>query len=233
VIAQTPADLAYPIVINAAGVVAGNNVYLPPYNSGFLLTPGANTPSPLTFIPTGINSSGAIAGVVGDGGPLGLLRNPDGTIITFAPPDPTNTLFPYNTVTTGINPNGVITGYSSDNNGQHGFVWAPPTKRTPSGTFTAFDPPGYGPWTQMTYTSAISPAGTVTGYYLDFATYTTHGFLWTPPTSTTPNGTFTPFDFPGSKPGDTTWPVAINPAGEITGYWQGSDTVYHGFLRTP
>jgi hypothetical protein len=234
------ADTAYPIVINAAGVVAGNNPNLYPYNGGFLLTPGAKTPVPLTgvgvggvietFIPTGINPRGAIAGC--NGTQFGFLRNPDGKINQFG--DPTNTFM----VTAGINPKGVITGYSLDSTyiAQNGFVWAPPTSSTPygTGTFTYFDPPVPGPYNfPSTYPCAISPAGTVTGYYLD-AALITHGFLWTPPTSTTPS-TFTTFDFPNLNPGDTTAtePLAINATGVIAGNWQGSDTVYHGFLRTP
>ena len=43
-------------------------------------------------------------------------------------------------------------------------------------------------------------------------------------------GTFTTFDFPGST---STVPVGINPAGAITGYYQGAGGRTHGFLRAP
>ena len=44
------------------------------------------------------------------------------------------------------------------------------------------------------------------------------------------NGTFTTFAFPGTI---GTSPVAINPAGTITGYYQDAIGKIHGFLRIP
>jgi hypothetical protein len=124
--------------------------------------------------------------------------------------------------------------------GVHGFVAAP------NGTITAFDspdsenyywlqyglPPGFG---GVTRPYAINPAGTVTGDYS--ASYpqpkTAYlGFVWVSP----PTGKFTSFD---PHPADSieTHPLAINPAGDITGYYLVyvpsplPHTVAHGFLR--
>jgi hypothetical protein len=218
--------------INAAGVVAGNNG---PY--GFLYTPGANPAFiSLPFIPTGINANGAITGRT-NSGPLGYLRTPDGTITTFTPPGPLSQYVQtYYTVTTGINAVGAITGTSYDYYGQHGFV------RAPDGTITAFDSPdtgtyrvncpscGYSPaFGGTTFSSAINPAGTVTGnYFVTYPVYTGQysGFVWVHP----PVGQFTTFDPPGST---YTTPTAINPAGAIIGNYSDSNSVVHGFLRTP
>lgn len=48
-------------------------------------------------------------------------------------------------------------------------------------------------------------------------------------------GTFTTFDAPGAGTagGDGTLPFAINPAGDITGYYIDANFVAHGFVRAP
>src|SRR6516164_874060 len=48
-------------------------------------------------------------------------------------------------------------------------------------------------------------------------------------------GTFTIFDVPGAGTGflEGTFPLGINPAGTITGYYQDADFLGHGFLRSP
>jgi hypothetical protein len=81
----------------------------------------------------------------------------------------------------------------------HGFL------RAPNGTLTTFGYPG----SYQTSPSGITPTGTITGSYVDAATFQYHGFLLAR------NGTFTTFDVP--VPGSQTSPLAINPAGESTG----------------
>jgi hypothetical protein len=99
--------------------------------------------------------------------------------------------------------------------GYQGFL------RAPNGTIT----PVVYPASYSTSPSAINPAGTITGNYVDLATFQYHGFL------RARNGKLTSFDlpFPGAY---YPTPSAINPAGEIAGYY--FDAIgTHGFLRIP
>jgi hypothetical protein len=89
----------------------------------------------------------------------------------------------------------------------------------PQPTFTTFDPPG----SNLTFASAINPAGTITGSYFD-ANFVAHGFV------RAPDSTITSFDPAGSA--DTS-PNSINPAGAITGSYNDANFVAHGFLRIP
>ena len=97
------------------------------------------------------------------------------------------------------------------------------------GTLTPFDAPGAGagPY-QGTWSLAINPWGTTTGFYFDGASVA-HGFL------RAPNGRLSPFDAPGAGTGSTqgTFSLAINLWGTITGYYYDSNFVAHGFLRAP
>jgi hypothetical protein len=143
---------------------------------------------------------------------------------TFTTFDPSGSV---NTQPTGINPAGVITGYYQDASGiNHGFL------RTPDGTITEFDPPGYPNNTLFVNpglnTLAIDPAGTITGSYVD-ANGFVHGFL------RFHNGTFTTFDFPGPPgfPSVGTYPSAINSVSgqaATTGYYYDNGGTPHGFL---
>ena len=65
------------------------------------------------------------------------------------------------------------------------------------------------------------------GYYFDSG-FTSHGFILPS------GGTFTPLDFPGSpnNPVFGTAARAINPTGQITGYYFDANG-YHGFLMIP
>jgi hypothetical protein len=111
-----------------------------------------------------------------------------------------------------------ITGYYTDSfNSTHGFL------RTRDGIITPFDPPGFA----GTFPLAINTAGAIRGYCANGL----HGFL------RNPGGTFTTFDVPsaGSTPKGTQ-AFAINPAGEITGFYFetiDTNTAFHGFLRIP
>lgn len=137
-----------------------------------------------------------------------------------------------NTQPQAINPAGVITGSYQDANsgfgtGYHGFV------RSPNGTITVFDPlDSTNTISTNTIVTGINPEGTITGYYAD--TFgVNHGFL------TASNGQITTIDDSGASPpvGANqffgTFPLGINSAGEITGYYYDTGFVNHGFLRTP
>jgi predicted membrane protein len=78
--------------------------------------------------------------------------------------------------------------------------------------------------------NAISPDGTITGFYFDSGGLG-HGFV------RARNGTFIRFDPPGvsTVPGLNTAPWGINPAGTTAGWWYtniGPSFFAHGFLRT-
>jgi uncharacterized membrane protein len=139
----------------------------------------------------------------------GFLRKLNGTIITFDPPNSTNT-FPQ-----AINLRGQITGYYGDATGvAHGFL------RQPNGTIITFDPAG----SIGTQATALNVEGQVTGYYVT-ADGIYHGFL------RRRNGNIETFDIPGTGNGGT-FPRDINDLGQIVGYYQDSNFTLHGFVRS-
>ena len=142
-----------------------------------------------------------------------------GTFVIFDVPGATSTN------PAGINNQGAVTGQYADAGGLwHSFL------RTSDGTITPFDPPGATcsptqPFCTFPNSGGIAPDGTIVGIditTLDFSV--AHGFL------RAPNGTFTLFDPPGSL---FTLPLAINPAGVVTGNSFRSTGGSHGFLRAP
>jgi uncharacterized membrane protein len=140
----------------------------------------------------------------------GFVRAANGTFIGF---DPSGSTF---TFPISINPQGAISGFYTDVSGvTHGFL------RTPEGTITMFDAPG----AVTTAAAGINPAGAVVGSFFD-ANFVLHGFL------RAPDGTITAFDAPGSTSAFGTEPVAINPAGVITGFYSGAD-MFHGLATAP
>jgi hypothetical protein len=126
----------------------------------------------------------------------------------------------------GIDSHDTVAGYynNSDGNGSaHAFY------RLADGAVTIFDAPGAvctgasGSGTGCTTVTAISPGGTIIGWYQD-ANLLTHGFL------RDPHGSYTLVDVAGASGGTT--PSAINSAGAITGSYSDA-TGTHGFLRDP
>jgi len=114
---------------------------------------------------------------------------------------------------------------------------------TPSEPFviTTVDAPGAGTGpNQGTQSIGINSAGAVTGFYAD-SNNVVHGFV------RAPNGAFTTFEAPGAGAenvsgfqytesgalGQGTYAVAINDEGAVTGFYADSDSVLHGFLRSP
>ena len=91
-----------------------------------------------------------------------------------------------------------------------------------------FDAPGAGtggPF-QGTLVAGITPAGVITGGFLD-ANEVEHTYL------RFPDGTFTTFDAPGAGTGpfQGTGPNGLNPAGAITGSVVDANNVGHGYMR--
>jgi hypothetical protein len=147
------------------------------------------------------------------------------TIITFDAPG-AGTGPGQGTLGIAINPAGVIAGAYTDTRGvNHGFL------RAPDGTFATFDAPGAGTGpgqgTFVSFVGALTPAGAITGAYID-ASGVNHGFL------RTPDGTITTFDAPGAGTGPSQGTLAedINPEGVIAGEYSDAINVVHGFLRT-
>jgi hypothetical protein len=102
-------------------------------------------------------------------------------------------------------------------------------------TITTFDAPGAGTAAgQGTFPSGLNPAGAITGFIRD-ANAARHGFL------RAPDGTFTIFDDPGAGTcstscgtignGQGTRGYAINPSGEIAGFYTDNSARCHGFVR--
>jgi len=150
------------------------------------------------------------------------LREAQGMFITFDLPGTTGT------TVVSINPAGKILGYSSLSNGlMAAFL------RDNDGTFNTFNVSGATAYTSFFFGfgpagSSLNPADEATGGYFD-ANGTMHGFV------RDGRGVTTTFDAPGADitPGDGagTTPLAINQAGEITGYYVDADFFWHGFFR--
>jgi hypothetical protein len=184
--------------------------------------PGAGALRESGTVGLAINPAGTVTGYYTDGVsavPHGFVRIADGTITTFDVPSSGS----QQTVGSAINPDGTVTGQSADADGvSHGFV------RTSDGTITTFDPPG-GVHASDINPTAINPVGTIAGTYIDEDDVipggdAIRGFL------RAKDGTITTFDVPSSAPYFTA-PVAINPAGTVTGYYS-DGTREHGFIRT-
>jgi hypothetical protein len=226
--------------INPAGAVAGAYTDASDVQHGFLRAsdgtfttfdaPGAGTGTFEGTYVVGINPAGAITGQYYDVNFLahGYLRDRDGALTTFDVP---GAIDPYRgTNPSAINQAGAITGEyfqpisGNPFGGNHrGFL------RAPDGTFTTFDAATYPPCCIWTFATAITPNETIVGYDNDGHDIF-HGFL------RTRDGTITLFDAPGAGTGHNqgTIPLAINPAGTITGYYTtDASRVRHGFLRTP
>jgi hypothetical protein len=102
-------------------------------------------------------------------------------------------------------------------------------------TFTTFDAPGAGTGAgQGTFANGMNISGAIVGFIRD-TNSARHGFL------RAPDGTFTMFDDPGAGtcstscgtigPGQGTRAYAINPSGEITGFYSDNAGRCHGYVR--
>lgn len=208
-----------PIAINAFGQITG--AYGQGFYVGFLRQPDGTTTNfnaneadlPFT-IPQAINLFGQITGYYRDTSNTslvdhGFLRQSNGTIKTFDPPNSTRT------TPQAINFLGQITGYYEDtNNVVHGFL------RQPNGGIITFDPTG----SINTQATAINLEGQITGFYAT-ADGVYHGFL------RGRNGNIESFDAPGAANAGT-FPKDINDLGQIVGYYQDANFVLHGFVRS-
>jgi len=131
------------------------------------------------------------------------------------------------TIITGIDTAGDISGFYIDSNNLfHGFVLPV------GGTSTTFNVTGAGTGIdQGTYTSSMDAAGNIAGYYINAATISGIGYQ--------PNvyfgfvraasGTITPIIAPNAL---GTKPIGINATAGITGSWEDTSRIYHGFVSS-
>jgi hypothetical protein len=161
-------------------------------------------------VPCCIDNGGSITGRSGGGG---FVRDRNGTITLFAPPDSVES-FPES-----INQSGFISGtYYDSTSVLHGYILGP------SREYTVLNVPSGGTGRgQGTNGVFLNDSGEATGAYID-SSLLMHGYL----RSTT--GVYTTFDAPGSKLA-VTLPDAINDAGEIVGIEQEISGLQVGFIR--
>ncbi|MGB6112321.1 MAG: hypothetical protein WBG35_14440, partial [Acidobacteriaceae bacterium] len=236
-----------PSSINDLGVITGSFYDANGLAHGFLRTadgrfttfdvPGAGENG--TF-PIGINLEGAVVGYALDSNDLfhAFLRTSYGKIYAFVGPSSCDTGTStgcYGNEVTAINLWGISVGNFMDNSGNfvgHGLI------RYLNGTLQTFEVPGAGTGTDQGTScpgcaSGLNQWGAIAGTYTD-SNNVYHGFL------RSPKGEFTTFDAPGAGtesytgtgcPSDC--PTSLNDSGAIMGIYIDSNSVYHGYLRTP
>jgi len=164
-------------------------------------------PDPSTQ-PIAINSHGEITGDYLERQPVtvyrGFIREPDGTMTTFAVPSTSSTS--QSTVVTAINSKGQITGYTD-----RGFL------RQSNGKIVIFNVPH----SISTQPASINAGGDITGVYVD-ENNLYHGFI------RHNDGTIETFKVPNAI---NTYPTGINNKREITGWYSDAGGT-HGFVRT-
>ena len=194
--------------------------------------PGAGTEFGQGTFPFSVNAFAAITGYDLDANNVyhGFLRKTNGSIVVFDAPGADLTADDFNgTFPAGINDAGLIAGYSIDaNNVSHGFL------RSPSGSFTTFDPPGSGTAPgQGTIVHGLNLEGSIVGAFLNANTF--YGFV------RTPDGKYKTFAAPGACNmsiddgchGTGAW--NINFFGTIVGPYEDTsgNFVAHTFVRSP
>ena len=206
--------------------------------------PGAGSISFSGTQPRGINPSGTVAGCYLDANYSGhgFLRARDGTLASFdVPGQGTGVLKGISCVMTygipnlfgknpvlGINPAEAITGsyYEPISGNWRGFL------RAKDGSFTTFDavPSPSSPSCTWTFPIAINPAGTIAGYENGIGG--NHGFVRAADGAVTildaPGASMCPPSFNCINPG--TVADAINPAGQVVGFYSDDSSANHGFL---
>ena len=220
----------FPDGITDTGVIIGDYIDSHGVQHGFVRTQQGDItpfdpPDSVYTVAWGANSKQSIVGFYVDtnNAQHGYLRDQKGNFATF---DPSGSLA---TFVTDINDRGEILGlYFYTSSADDGFV------RAPDGTITEFHVPGAGtgpvPLTGVGTDWDLNPAGAAAGNYSDLNN------VWRA-WLRAPDGTITQFSAPdaGTTPdqGQGTTPVSINPEGAITGWYQDSENVFHGFVRAP
>jgi hypothetical protein len=163
----------------------------------------------VAFPVAAVNSSGE---AIGDGGlATVIVREPDGTTTTFAPPGAVNAY------AIAINNVGAVAGWYYDAGSvRHGFL------RDAAGTIAVIEAPGAGNQLRSgTMVDSVNDAGYVSGHYFD-SQGKTHGFVrdW--------SGDY--FDFAPS--GSTYVGVSLlSQNGEACGWYQDASSIGVGYVR--
>ena len=238
-----------PISLNLEGAIVGfasdqNGVF-----HGFVrhpdgrfetwIGPGGCNASPATgCFGTGafsINLFGIIAGGYEDNSgnfvDHGLVRSAGGKFTVFNAPGAGNGSYQGTGCpgcSVAMNQFGAIASFTIDaNNATHGYL------RSPRGEITTFDVPGEGSFglgCSADCSIGLNDFGFITGSYLD-ANNVFHGFV------RSPDGKFLTFDAPGAdltaNDFNGTFPVSINDAGIVSGFYIDANNVFHSFLLLP
>jgi hypothetical protein len=188
-------------------------------------------PDSTSTFPQAINPKGQIAGYYGnatDNHTYGFLREPDGTFTTFAAP--THDVFGA-TFVTDMNQSGEITGYVV----RGSFFFVLGFLRRADGTFVLWGDEYWGPFaapasiiTLPCFDGVPGTAINAVGQIVIAGPYCFTAYL------REPDGTFLNFDL-GYGPGSWLRPRAIDPKGQITGFYVpgAGDLHQYGFLRQP
>jgi hypothetical protein len=230
--------------INNLGAVTGAYIDVNDVYHGFVRSPdghfvtfeapGADT-TPGSFngtSPNAINDLGAVTGSYFDASGVGhgFLRFPDGRFTTFDVPGAGG----YGSTPIAINLEGTIVGFYTNSN----FVFRA-FLRTLDGRFTTFAGPGAchtGTSTGCFGNEATNANvfGIVAGNYMD-SNFVSHGMV------RNPDGVIIRYDVPGA--GSTVGSYqgtgcpgcfsGLNQLGAIAGIYSDSNSVNHGFLRSP
>jgi hypothetical protein len=162
-----------------------------------------------------VRSRGVIDGFYTDSSGVshGFLRFRNGKFLSFDPP---NSLY---TAPYGMNERGEIAGIYGDSNTYHGFL------RRANGEFITIDAPGAA----GTFAANINSEGAVGGDSYD-SNYVSHAYI------RSPDGKITLFSAPGAGTGQfqgtqTGFVDCINDEGSMTGYFNDSNNVFHGYVR--
>jgi hypothetical protein len=183
-----------------------------------------------------VNNLGEIAGWYGANDMIGsFVRYQDGRIVTYNAPEQ-GTADTSGTIALGLNDEGATAGVSFKAFGQFYYSFI----RKPDGRFITFTPPGpcatvidngcFG-WGA----GAINDSGMVAGSYLD-DNRVYRGFVRWPDgrmeTFAAPGAGDTPGSYQGTMDGEPQG-SHLNQFGAVTGYFEDSNDVYHGFVRWP
>jgi hypothetical protein len=233
--------------INDFGEITGFCIDVQGDTHGFVRSPGgvftefdALQPG-IETVPLFINLEGATAGFVYDSSAnlfRAFVRYPNGTTPVFVGPGSCTLGFNetpnpcYGNEVAYVDLFGASVGNFEDSNLMgHGMI------RSPDGSLTSYEAPGAGTGIYQGTgcpgcTVGVNFFGVIAGEYIDSGNVY-HGYL------RDPYGKFTTFDVTGAGTGayqgtgcGADCPMSINDSGEVTGSYQDSNSVQHGYLRT-
>jgi hypothetical protein len=219
----------FPTQVNGPGAIVGNFLDSNFVSHGFIRSRGAihvfDPPGSIATYVFGSNKSGYIVGsyLQSDHSDHGFLRNPDGTFVTFDPPDDQ-----YGIGSASLNTSGAIAGTWFDETNKPGVF-----KRDLDGSIGEPVPvqacPSAPRKSCPAYANGINGHDVVAGSYIGEDAQL-HGFASRIHNLAHNRGQTTLFDPSGST---GTSAMAINTRGVITGYYADASHTLHGFVLEP